>query len=783
LDIGLVGWVCNNAEGVLIEACGTDDQLAHFIRRIRDEAPPLAVIASFEQHALPDDGGESDFTIRETSGSGAHIAHIAPDAALCDDCRRELFDPTNRRFRHPFITCTNCGPRYSIITGIPYDRPNTTMAAFPLCPDCRREYGDPTDRRFHAQPIACPACGPRLRLLRSPSPALPLQGRECTASTQRGEVGRGDSAILQAIHLLKSGAILAIKGIGGYHLAVDACNDEAVRRLRERKKRDEKPFAVMAPDLETARGLALLSPVEERLLSSPESPIVIVRRAEGCPVSPLVAPRNALLGLMLPYTPIQHLLLAPHPAFGHPLPEGKGKQSPLAPWERDRVREHCHPFLALVMTSANLSDEPIAYQDADALQRLSPIADYFLLHDRPIHMRSDDSVARVFQDRPLLYRRARGYAPRAIPLPFEAPPLLAVGAELKSAICLVKGHQAFLSPHIGDLQNEASCDSFRTTIQHLTGLLEIAPEAVACDLHPDYLSSVHAAESGLPLIPVQHHHAHLAACMAENGLTGEVIGLVFDGTGYGSDGTVWGGEFLIGGYAGFRRAGHFRQVRLPGGDKAVREPWRMALAFLHTAIGEDAFDLDHPVTRYLPAAERAIFSAMLKRGLNSPLTSSCGRLFDAVAALLNIRHTVSYDGQAAIELEALAETSDDSRTLPCEVTRVDNGLLQADFSTLFPAILHELGAGVPPAALARRFHATVARASVAACTQIAEDSGLDRVVLSGGVFQNRLLSEMVYTGLIKQGLQVFTHRLTPPNDGCIALGQAAIAGWKTRRKV
>ena len=737
-EMGLTGWVCNNAGGVLIEACSTDERLAHFIRRIRSEAPPLAVIVTLEHHALPDDGNEIGFSILESSRSGAHGAHVAPDAALCDDCLRELFDPANRRFRYPFITCTNCGPRYSIITGIPYDRPNTTMAAFPLCPDCQQEYNDPADRRFHAQPVACSVCGPQVRLL---------------SSTQLEEVGSGNDAILLAIRLLKSGAILAIKGIGGYHLAVDACNGEAVKSLRERKRRDEKPFAVMAPDLATARKMAQLSDMEARLLASPESPIVIVRRAADCPVSPLIAPHNALLGLLLPYTPIHHLLL------------------------------HDNAFTALVMTSANLSDEPIAFQDADALRRLSEIADYFLLHDRPIHMRSDDSVIRVFQGRPLFYRRARGYAPRAIRLPFESCPVLAVGAELKSAICLVKGNQAFLSQHIGDLQNDTSCDSFRQTIHHLSGLLEVSPHVVACDLHPDYLSSVHAAETGLPLISVQHHHAHLAACMAENGLEGELIGLIFDGTGFGSDGTIWGGEFLVGGYDGFRRAGHFRQVRMPGGDTAVREPWRMALAFLHQAIGEAALALEHPVTGYLSAEERNIFWAMLERGLNSPLTSSCGRLFDAVAALLNVRHNVSYDGQAAIELEALAEMSDDSQILPYEIALGNDGLHQVDFSSLFPATLHGLEAAVSPDALARRFHASVAQASVDVCIRIAGDSGIDRVALSGGVFQNRLLSEMVYTGLVKQGLQVFTHRLSPPNDGCIALGQAAIAGWKTRRNI
>ncbi len=533
---GLSGWVRNTPAGVEAEVQGTPDALARFSSSLASEAPPLAVITSIGSDEIPPID-ERVFSII-SSGTGVAAAQIAPDSALCDDCLRELFDPADRRYRYPFITCTNCGPRYSIITGIPYDRPKTTMAGFPLCPDCLAEYHDPGDRRFHAQPVACPICGPQVRLLDSSGALL----------------GEKDSALRRSAELLQEGAILAVKGIGGYHLAVDACNPEAVKRLRERKKRDEKPFAVMAADLATANRLALLGEMEQRLLTGPESPIVIVRKAPGCPVSPLVAPNNGWLGLMLPYAPLHHLLFAPHPAI-------------LSP-----------SFTALVMTSANISDEPICFEDRDALQRLAGIADYFLVHDRPIHIREDDSVIRVFQDRPLFYRRARGYAPRAIRLPFNVPPLLAVGAELKGAICLAHGEWAFLSQHIGDLQNSSTYNSFRRTIEHLSTVLEITPTTAACDLHPDYLSSVHAVESGLPVVTVQHHHAHMAACMAENGLEGETIGIVFDGTGLGDDGTIWGGEFLVGGYGGFRRAAHFRPLPLPGGEVAGREPWRRARA-------------------------------------------------------------------------------------------------------------------------------------------------------------------------------------------------------------
>ncbi|MDD2540814.1 MAG: carbamoyltransferase HypF [Desulfuromonadaceae bacterium] len=729
LEQDVTGWVRNTPAGVEIECQGSSARLDAFEAALLTDLPPLAVITAYARTDIPVNDDHS-FTILP-SGTGMADIQIAPDTALCSDCLRELFDPNNRRYRYPFTTCTNCGPRYSIITGIPYDRPKTTMAAFPLCPDCQHEYRNPLDRRFHAQPIACHACGPQVRLI------------ACSGE----HIANRDEAIRQAVEQLKNGAILAVKGISGYHLAVDASNQDAVRRLRERKKRDEKPFAVMVPSVEAARTLTLMSKMEERLLCSPEAPIIIVRKRPDTGLAPLVAPNNGWLGLMLPYAPLHHLLI-------------RGN------------------FPALVMTSGNISDEPVAFEDHEALQRLAGIADFFLLHNRPIHIRSDDSVMRVFQERPLFYRRARGYAPRAVTLPFTVPPLLAAGAELKSAVCLADGNRAVLSQHIGDLQNQSTFDSFSHTITHLSSILAIKPELVACDLHPDYLSSRFAENSGLPLVHVQHHHAHLASCMAENGLDDDVIGIIFDGTGYGTDSTVWGGEFLVGGYHSYRRAGHFRPVHLPGGDMAVREPWRMAIAYLYQALGEAAFTIDHPVTRILPEQDRALFAQMLRRGINSPLASSCGRLFDAVAALLNLRHSVSYDGQGAIELEAVAETAekDMARSYCYDVVFHQEAPVQLDFSPMVIGILADIDDGIKIPAIAYRFHNTVVSAATEMCLHISASTGLDRVILSGGVFQNRLLSEMVYTSLNQKGLKVFTHRLVPPNDGGIALGQIAIAG-------
>ncbi|MFZ4858854.1 MAG: carbamoyltransferase HypF [Desulfuromonadaceae bacterium] len=753
-DLKLTGWVRNTPAGVELEIQGGADRLADFEDTLQNKLPPLAVVTSQTSSDIVVIDGEHSFTIL-ASGSGRADIQIAPDTAICSDCLIEMNGPADRRYRYPFITCTNCGPRYSIITGTPYDRPKTTMVGFPLCPDCRSEYENPLDRRFHAQPIACHVCGPQMSLL-----------------TSAGEIiAARDEAVTRAVELLKSGAILAIKGIGGYHLAVDACNHAAVERLRERKKRDEKPFAVMAASLAVARELAIMSDMEERLLSSQEAPIVIVRKRLPAPLSPLIAPNNGWLGLLLPYAPLHHLLFASHP-------------SPFT----------LHPSLfALVMTSGNISDEPVAFEDHDALTSLAEIADYFLLHDRPIHIRCDDSVMRVFQGKPLFYRRARGYAPRTVKLPFTVPPILATGAELKNVICLAAGDRAVLSQHIGDLKNISTFDSFVHTVTHLSDTLEIKPELIACDLHPDYLSSRFAADSGLPCFQVQHHHAHLASCMAENNLDGDVIGIIFDGTGYGPDGTIWGGEFLVGGYDGYHRAGHFRPVPMPGGDTAVREPWRMAMAYLYQALGEDVFSINHPVASILPESEQSLFAQMLRRGINSPLTSSCGRLFDAVAALLNIRHVVSYDGQGAIELEALAELADCEIKSPLikdppgpkggsysyEIVQDYPQPLQLDFSPMFIELLHDIDSNVETSAIAHRFHRTVASTATDICLRIAGSTGLDRIILSGGVFQNRLLSEMIYTALTDPGLQVFSHRLVPPNDGGIALGQAAIAG---RRK-
>lgn len=672
--------------------------------------------------------GDDSFLIL-SSGGGESNTHISPDCDVCPDCLHELFDPANRRYRYPFINCTNCGPRYSIITGTPYDRALTTMSDFDLCDDCLAEYYNPADRRFHAQPNACPTCGPRLRL-------LDASGRE---------TGRcGDASVTATIGLLREGKIVAVKGIGGYHLAVDACNEEAVLELRRRKRRDEKPFALMSAGLAEVSSYAVCGKIEQQLLSGTERPVVLLKKREANVIARMVAPANDYFGVMLPSTPLHHLLL----------------------------REN---FTALVMTSGNVSDEPIAYAEEDAVARLAGIADFFLTNDRRIHTATDDSVIRVFQGGPLFLRRSRGFAPRGIQIPAVQRTVLATGAELKATSCITRGNTAFLSQHIGDLKNVSVQRFLEETASHLRHVLDVEPEIVAHDLHPDYYSTTFAAQMGLPTVGVQHHHAHLASCLAENRVEEQAIGVIFDGTGYGPDGTIWGGEFLLGDCRSYRRIGHFSQVPMPGGDAAVKEPYRMALAYCRACYGDKAFELPLPFLEALGQSNKKTLARMMDSGINSPSTSSCGRMFDAVAAIIGLRNRVSYEGQAALELEALAERCQKKDALPFQIVR-KNEMLVADCTPTMAAVVEGMLAGQPPPLLARSFHDTIVAASADMCGKIREDTGVNRVVLSGGVFQNRLLTEGLFHALQQRGYDVFVHRLVPPNDGGLALGQAVVAG-------
>jgi hydrogenase maturation protein HypF len=720
-ELGLAGWVLNDDRGVLLEVEGEPGSVEHFLRRLSDDAPPLAVVEGVTTEEL-EPAGAAGFAIVASERHGQADAPVSPDGATCDDCLRELFDPADRRHRYPFINCTNCGPRFTIVRGVPYDRPLTTMAGFEMCAACRAEYEDPGNRRFHAQPNACPDCGPSLS---GPLPVEPLL----------------------------SGAIVAIKGLGGYHLACLCDDEDAVAALRARKHREDKPFALMAPDLDAARALAELGPAETELLVSRARPIVIARRRADAAVAGSVAPASPDLGVMLPYTPLHHLLLHD---VGQPL----------------------------VMTSGNVSDEPIAYEDEDALERLGGIADLFLTHDRPIHMRTDDSVVRGG----MVLRRSRGYVPDSVPLPVEAArPILACGAELKSTFCVAKGRRAWVSHHIGDLENWETLRSFRKGIEHFQRVFAVGPEVVAHDLHPDYLSTKEALErEGVEHVGVQHHHAHLAACLAEHGEHGPAVGAIFDGTGYGLDRTVWGGEILVGGLSGLERAGSLWPVRMPGGERAIREPWRMACAWL-----DDPEPPPGLQGRVDPERWRQVH-ALARSGTASPVTSSMGRLFDAVAALCGLRTEVNYEGQAAAELEGVAERGEEG-VYPLPLVEAPRGAahppaappasaappglgppgLLLDARETVRAVLGDLSAG--PALVSARFHNTVAAAAAAACARVAGERGLDLVVLSGGVFQNRILLERTAAALDSAGLRVLVPRRLPPNDGGISYGQAAVA--------
>ncbi|ALC17068.1 hydrogenase maturation protein, carbamoyltransferase HypF [Desulfuromonas soudanensis] len=723
LRSGVDGWVLNDSSGVTVEVEGEGASLASFVAALQSELPPLASISRCEIIHIPP-RGERGFSIRSSAGDGPKTAQIAPDSWVCPDCLAELSDPLDRRYRYPFINCTNCGPRYTIVTGIPYDRPNTTMAPFPMCPACSAEYRDPASRRFHAQPNACPVCGPRLQL----------------------KNGAGDGIagepLAESVALLQGGAILAVKGLGGYHLVVDAANDRAVSELRRRKARDEKPFALMARSLEDAARLADFDPLEEWLLTGSERPIVLLRKKPGHTLSPLIAPGNGYFGIMLPYTPLHFLLL--------------------------------EEFPALVMTSANLSDEPIASGDGEAETRLKGIADAYLSHDREIFTGTDDSIARILAGRALLLRRSRGYVPRGIALAAPQVQVLALGAEIKSAVCFTRGDRAFLSQHIGDLKNPEVFASFERTIAHLGTILELQPAIVAHDLHPDYYSSRYAEGlGGVRLVAVQHHHAHLVSCLAENGFGGTAIGVIFDGIGYGADGTLWGGEFLVGGADGYRRAGHFVPLAMPGGDAATAEPLRMAVSALQHAYGADLPSL--PVLDGISPRDLKIYLQMIEKGINAPLTSSCGRLFDAVAALVGVRLRVSYEGQAALELEMAIGDTVDNGIYPSPLGGAGDRIL-VDPAPLIRGIVDDLMAGVAVSRISARFHNTLAAVISAVCLLIRQESGLSCVALSGGVFQNRYLTEKTISRLEKGEFTVLTHSLVPPNDGGIALGQAVVAG-------
>jgi hydrogenase maturation protein HypF len=720
----LGGFVRNQAGAVQIEVEGAPPALDRFLGELADRPPPLAQIEHLSWESCPAQG-DDEFRIETSTADAATPVFISPDVATCPDCRAELFDPANRRHRYPFLNCTNCGPRLTIITGAPYDRPRTTMVTFAMCPACRAEYDDPADRRFHAQPTACADCGPSLRLLDA-----------------AGQPIATDDPLAHFAAALRDGRIGALKGLGGYHLACAARNPAAVAELRRRKHRDEKPFAVMVPDLATAGAVAEVTPEERALLLSPRAPIVLLRKRVSGTVAEEVAPRNPYLGVMLPYTPLHHLLL--RAAGGGPL----------------------------VMTSGNRSDEPIAYRDDDATERLASIADLFLVHDRPIHVRCDDSVTRVVAGAELPVRRSRGYAPRPIELPFDCPrPILAVGGQLKATFALGRGRQAFLSHHLGDLDHYEAYRAFEKDVALYEQLFGVAPQLIAHDLHPDHATTHYArdrsARLGTPLLAVQHHHAHLASCLAENGLNEPAVGVSFDGTGFGTDGAVWGGEFLVGDYRTVRRAAHLRYVGLPGGDRAIREPWRMAVAHLADA-GVESPALK---ARLLPVEVRTV-RRMLERGLNTPPTSSAGRLFDTVATLAGVRDRVSYEGQAAVELEWLASGVAPDGAYPFDL---GGSPLVVDTRPIIRAVVADVARGGGAALVARRFHSTMVDMIAAVCGRLRVETRLGVVTLSGGVFLNALLTTEVSARLAADGFRVYRHRLVPPNDGGLSLGQLAIA--------
>jgi hydrogenase maturation protein HypF len=747
----LRGWVFNTSEDVRIDVEGAAESVKQFERELKIKAPPLAHIENItvEYHRPV---GYKDFEIRKSQAQEGKYQLISPDVATCQACLDELLDPEDRRYRYAFTNCTNCGPRFTIIEGMPYDRPKTTMRHFQMCSECQAEYDNPLDRRFHAQPNACPKCGPEVQLV-----------------DNQGNLINNSNPIAEASQLLRQGKIVAVKGLGGFLLACDATDDNTVKMLRQRKKRPSKPFGIMVATLEEAKKHCYVLPEDEKLLTSPQGPIVLMIWRENSSVSREVAPNLWFLGVMLPYTPLHHILL------------------------RDAG-------LPLVMTSGNLSEEPIARDNDEALRRLSGIADYFLIHNRDIYSRYDDSVAMVERGTSQLVRRARSYAPYPIRLPFRTKQALGCGAEEKNTFCLTKDNYAFLSQHIGDMENMETLEHFDNTISLYKRLFHIEPEVVAHDLHPDYLATKYArelGESGMKLVPVQHHHAHIASCLADNGLDSRVIGVAFDGTGMGADGNIWGGEFLVADYHSFRRAGHLEYLPLPGGAAAIKKPYRTAIGYILTLLGENALKVviaREAKPTQLASIEQAseveieVVKRQIERRINSPLCSSMGRLFDALSALLGIRGEIDYEGQAAVELEMAAYSSIIAMSLSDEAISGNNesypyrivedeGVGIVRLGDLLSAVIEDLRQGTSRGRISLRFHNTVARMINEMCHLIADETDVSQVALSGGVFQNRLLLRKTVKLLESSGFQVFTHRQVPCNDGGISLGQAVIANF------
>jgi hydrogenase maturation protein HypF len=738
-ELKLRGWVNNS----FIEAEGARAELEKFLLRLDSEKPPRSFIQSLESSWL-DVAGYKSFEIRPSETGGEKTALVLPDIATCPDCLRDIFDPKNRRHLYPFTNCTNCGPRFSIIESLPYDRANTSMKNFAMCPQCQAEYDDPHDRRFHAQPNACPVCGPRLELWQSRTGVTPVSDFGNNGD-RRDACPTENDALLAAANAIRCGKVVAVKGIGGFHLMVDARNEKAVQLLRERKHREEKPFALLFPSLESVKAVCEVSPLEERLLRSPEAPIVLLKKISNLKsqISSSVAPGNPNLGVMLPSNPIHHLLMA----------------------------ELKFPVVA---TSGNLSDEPICTDDHEALERLGGIADLFLAHNRPIVRHMDDSIVRVMLDREMILRRARGYAP--LPLEIKNSKLknqnvLAVGAHLKNSIALVVGENVFISQHIGDLETEPANAAFRRVTADLPKLNGVSPEIIAADLHPDYGSTRWAHQSGKKVFGVQHHVAHVLSCIAENKVPLPALGVAWDGTGYGPDGTIWGGEFFLVNEENIHRVAHLRPFRLPGGDKAVKEPRRAGLGLLYELYGEAAFEMTHlPPLREMPPVEMITLKGMLQRGLNSPLTSSVGRLFDVVASLVNLRQQMRFEGQAAMELEFVLGDIVSNAVYNLPLVTFHPSLV-LDWSLMIHEILADVNGGVSVAEISAKFHNALAEAVV----DVAKKVGAVRVALSGGCFQNRYLIERVAARLRAEKFQPYWQQRVPTNDGGIALGQVFAA--------